>query len=1295
MKVKDLRDMVRDRGLKGWSAMRKNELISFLVSESFIKPISDRDTEVVGIASRRTVKELRDIAKTHDVKIPSGSTKREIVYLLNQNYGERVQAYYSRRNNTNPEEEMERWEEEIREELSRRRPSDTPEPSLLGSALGGDVQRWQIDGSEYLDINVFLDDVGTEVKKLVDGFDYRRKVYLSLSCVLAKISPRTGLEETDVFVSRTRVYIISDTLGDTYDEMANVLKENVSKFQKNGSGWRLKRIIGLDISVSKFTPLAGLGYSALPPFVSKKKTVINIKNERCERDDENCDCQKCSESKMCFKWAATRALNVTKKKSERVTKELREQSKKYDWTGVSFPTKMSDVSVWENRNNVRVHVFGYDEYEKGIYTIRIGELTNPSETICLYLHDDDHFCVVRDLSRLISSQINKRDHGKDICLRCLCFFDRGDGSDKISPLERHKEYCDNVDFCRPLYPKPGSVVRFKNYERTKNLAFAVYADFECFVQPLDTVDKDLSSSFTTRYQSHVPSGFCYVIKCSDENACPTKRVSRTVRNENEDVGKLFVESLSEDVKRIYEFLSSVTRTMTKEDEERHESSEKCYACEGVFGEIREYKEGRPLFIKKRASYCYATGKYEEAVCDKCERRMCEQKFVPVYFHNLEGYDSHLFVKSLGLSEGDIKCIPKTDEKYISFSKNVVVSAYVNDKGEEKPIFMEMRFLDSLKFLGKSLDSMVKTLEENQFETLTQQMMSVSHLKLLKRKGVFPYEFMTDISKLETTYLPPKEMFCSRLTDSNVSDEDYEHAKTVWREFGCQTMRDYHDLYMETDVLLLADVMTRFRKTCKKTYGLDTCHYYTSPGLAWDVMLKYTKVEIDLVSDPDMYMMIEKGIVGGISTITKRYAVANNKYVENYDESKDSVFIPYLDANNLYGWAMDKPLPHKNFRWMSEEELKDWDSRPCILEVDLEYPEELHDYHNEYPLAPERLNVNNVDKLIPNLYDKTKYVVHHESLKLYLGLGLRLTKIHKGIAFSEEAFMRPYIKLNTDMRTRATTDFEKDFYKLMNNSVFGKTMENVRNRVNVKLVTNEKSFAKLVKKPNFQSAKIFGENLVAVHMKKTVVKLEKPTQLGMTILSTSKILMYEFHYDYVKPKWGENAKLLFTDTDSLCYEIRTKDFYENIEKDVDAWFDTSNYEKNHPLFSTRNKKRLGYVKDECGGNQILRFYGLRSKLYSYEVDKLRNGSGKWEKNVQKKRCKGIRDYVIKKHITIDDYDECLFSGNPKFRTMNVIRSRGHDVGSEKVNKRALSSDDDKRFVLEDKINTLAFGHYSLR
>ncbi|XP_065677415.1 uncharacterized protein LOC136092790 [Hydra vulgaris] len=319
----------------------------------------------------------------------------------------------------------------------------------------------------------------------------------------------------------------------------------------------------------------------------------------------------------------------------------------------------------------------------------------------------------------------------------------------------------------------------------------------------------------------------------------------------------------------------------------------------------------------------------------------------------------------------------------------------------------------------------------------------------------------------------------------------------------------------------------------------------------------------------MILMIKQGIRGGISMISNRLGTANNKYMENYDESKESKYIQYLDANNLYGWAMSKPLPTKGFQWMSEEELKNWKS--------ISYK---------------------VEKLVPNLNNKKNYIIHFENLKLYERLGLKITKIHGGIKFEDSEWLSKYIKLNTDLRTKAKNDFEKDFFKLMNNSVFGKTMENIENRVDVRLVTKREQTIKLASKPNYESRTIFDENLIAIHMKRTKLVYNKPIYLGMCILDLSKTLMYEFHYDYIQSKYKDKVKLLFTDTDSLAYEITTEDFYVDISNDVKSKFDTSEFDKNHPAIQNgfkvgENKKLLGMFKDELAGRQIKEFIGLRS------------------------------------------------------------------------------------------------------
>ena len=744
---------------------------------------------------------------------------------------------------------------------------------------------------------------------------------------------------------------------------------------------------------------------------------------------------------------------------------------------MKFPCDFSDINKFENNNNnnIAINVFDYDEKEE-IFPLRISNKENDRINILLLERNGKrHYCLIKDMSRLFSSQCSKKKYKIYVCNYCLQKF----GKEEI--LKEHLEYCSKFECGKTVYPKKGETLKFKNYERMHDIPFIVYADFECYLIPIDEIIGDN----TKQFQKHEPSGYCYLIKCFDDNLYKPKLRRYTIKSEDEDVSLKFVKSLEKEIRKIYEKFKFPKRIVfTRENKKDFKYAKKCYACDKKFEKDDKVRD-----------HCHYTGKYRGAACISCNSKMKNPKFIPVVFHNLQNYDSHLFIKNLGFSEGEINCIPKTEEKYISFSKKIVVGEFFSKKTQEYiQVKRELRFVDSLKFMSSSLDKLVKNLDPDELNILKRFFPCEKERKLLERKGVFPYEWFDSIEKLNVEELPTKEEFDNKLNDESCDEKDYQHAKKVFNFFQMKNMREYHDLYLKTDVILLADVFENFRKVCKKNYSLDPAWYFTSPGLAWDAMLKMTRVELELLSNPNMYLMIEKGIRGGISTITKRYAKANNPYMkEKYNPEKDCVYIPYLDANNLYGWAMSKPLPVRNFKWMNEKELENWRNIPCILEVDLEYPEELHDLHNEYPLAPEKVKVGNVEKLIPNLYNKKKYVLHYENLKLYQSLGLKLLKIHKGVKFKED-FMKKYIDLNTNLRKNGKNDFEKDFFKLMNNSVFGKTLENVRNRVDIQLVNREEKTVKLFSKTNFDKVNIFSENLIAIHMFKTKVLLNKPIYL---------------------------------------------------------------------------------------------------------------------------------------------------------------------------------------------------------
>lgn len=770
------------------------------------------------------------------------------------------------------------------------------------------------------------------------------------------------------------------------------------------------------------------------------------------------------------------------------------------------------------------------------------------------------------------------------------------------------------------------------------------------------------------------------------------------------------------------------------------------------------------FLDKVRDHCHITGKYRGAAHNVCNLKLrisaddeyyCRKTGkvkkkrptkVPVVFHNLRGYDGHLIMSALGKFESEttgdqkISCIPNNMEKYMAFSVG------------------QLQFIDSLQFMNSSLDKLAANTSElwsaqcglcgetgdikdgtilrdgddvaitgwcgkckstlkkrrlwttlvERFKHTLSNSEDDKAAHLLLRKGVYPYEYIDSFDRFDETSIPQKEAFYSRLTRDGISDADFQHVQTVWEAFKCKTLGDYHDIYLRTDVLLLADVFEAFRTTSMTHYGLDPAHYFSAPGMSWDALLETTKVQLELLTDIDMHLFMEKGLRGGVCMVSKRFAKANNPQCPDYDSTKPNSWIIYLDANNLYGWAMKQLLPVGGFQWVNPElhevvVTPDDAAEGYILEVDLEYPEHLHDSHSDYPLAPELISipkqwlsgyqrtlVNELGgkfaecmKLAPNLHNKERYIIHYRNLKLYQSLGMRVTKIHRAIKFRQEAWMAPYIQLNTDLRAKAKSEFEKDFFKLMNNSVFGKTMENLRKRIRVDLVrvSENDRICRLVADPAYLSHRIFDGDLVAIHSTKSKLTLNRPIYIGQPILDNSKLLMYDFWYNQVKVKYGGNVRLLYTDTDSLLLEVETDDVYADMKANA-TQYDFSDYPKDHPTHSIENKKVVGKFKDECYGRPITEFVGLRPKMYSILEA---NGNSI-------KKAKGVQRTVVKKDLRHELYKQCLDEHEQMKHKQIVIRSYGHQMGVYEQNKTSLSPLDTKKWIAADGITTRAFGHY---
>ena len=1117
------------------------------------------------------------------------------------------------------------------------------------SSLDGFTKKYIIKSLPGLLPNDFFYEINNRVIKFLKK-KRNTKIRFILNCMMEKAEK----DKEKVTYNQDEAYFHSDTYSNLestntnklFNESKEKMLEGISNFQINGSGWYLKAVKNLEIHTNEFSVIRGSSYLPLPEWIMRKKAILNIKNK----------------DNKCFLWCLLRYLHPCEKNDEHIG-NLKQYENSLNTKGINFPMRVKDISKFERLNPdlPSINVFSNNGYT--IYPLR--ESRDCQNTIDLFYYEEDghsHYSLIKNFSRLVRSQITKNTNNKlHICKKCFSNFT------KPELLEKHIKYCKNKTSIVKMPPK-GTKLYFKNYYKQFTMPFVAYADFECFTYSVSNCYPNPKKSYNFSYQKHEPSGFCFYVKGITGKRI--KPILYTKKCESDNVAKIFIDKLVETTKAIYDDFYKkpkpmIINTTVQKD---FNNAVNCHIC------------GNKLGSDRVRDHCHFTGEYRGAAHNHCNLMCRKPKVLPVIFHNLQGYDAHLFIREIAKVEGKLDCIPNTEEKYITFSKHIEVGSYMGN-----PVTFEIRFLDSYKFLQSSLATLVSNLGEEDFKSIKSEFKNNN--SLLTQKGVYPYDYISSLDKLSETCLPPKSQFYSKLYNSNISDEDYQHACRVWKAFGCKTLRDYHDLYLKTDVLLLADVFEKFRVTCLKHYKLDPAHYYTAPGLAWDACLKLTGQRLELLHDYDALMMFECGIRGGITHISKRYSKANNKYMKDYNPEKTSKFIQYLDANNLYGWAMSCKLPTHNFKWINNITIegvykllsKRETNRGYIFEVDLEYPKNLWKSHNDYPLAPEIVKVGGVEKLICHFKPRKNYVIHYRALLQCLNLGMKITAVHRGISFNQSNWMEPYIRKNTELRKCAVNAFEKDFFKLMNNSVFGKTIENIRKRQNIHLVDDREKAIKLSSRPNFERSTIFDKNLIAIHMKKIEIYFNKPVYVGQAILDLSKTLMYDFHYNFIKSKYGSRAALLFTDTDSLMYELKTEDFYKDIKDDILDHFDTSDIPHNHPsgILTGINKKVIGKFKDEACGKQITHFVGLRPKLYSFKLD-----------DYEVKKCKGIKSNVVKNTINFDDYVRCLLKGKKEMRTMKIIKSEKHEIYSKEINKIAFSSDDDKREVLKDKIHTLA-------
>lgn len=1125
---------------------------------------------------------------------------------------------------------------------------------LIANAFKSRIVSYRMNAqSSYVTPELFISEISLTVCNLIKKLlNKHTSLKINLELFVNYILPKNYQTSLKSFNTKYIAVFQSSDILKLFQELTNILITKCSEFELSESGWSIESISHLELNIAKYNPLRAGTYIPLPKRVQNIKACLNIQN-----DDMHC-----------FLWSIIAQVYPAKHNPNRVT-SYPHYSHLFNISDMSFPPSFKDIK-WFEKNNPRVSVNIYGLEKNNTIT---GPLYKTLERKKIHVNllmlskdGKNHFCLIKNFAKLLRSQLSKHKAKIHLCDECFMYFDT------YEKLTNH-----NCARIQTILPDNDTKLCFSNFERTQRIPIVIYGDFECLLREYS--DKN-NCSLTENVQIHEATCFAYFICCKSN-----PELNDFVSYRGPNCSQKFVESISKDVHRLYDILA-IQRDMTPLSEEEKISFDNatcCHICKNSFTRKDKIVMDHDHF----------TGKYRGAAHNSCNLNCYKCPFIPIIFHNLSGYDCHLFINELSNICGRINLIPKNKEKYISFTKFVPLDA---------ENVAQLKFIDSYNFLSSSLADIVETLDPIDFINLRTFFNDKKLFDLARRKGVYCYDYVDCWERYDETRLPDRRHFFNNLTSESISEEDYKQATAVWDTFKMKNLGEYTDFYLKCDVLLLCDVFEKFRGMSLNFYNLDPCYYVSSPSLSWDAMLLYTGVKLDLISDIEIYQMLEKGIRGGLAQCSLRYAKANNKFLADYDPKAPDTFLAYLDCVNLYGHAMMQMLPMGNFRFLNDTEISNFDVNVShcndigfILEVDLHYPPEIHNAHSDLPFAAEKLKVpiplGKATKLIANLYDKYKYVIHYVHLQECLKHGLVLLKIHRILSFDQGSFLKSYIELNTSLRQQAKSTFEQGLFKKQNNSIFGKTIENKRKQVDVKLVnvwaddynkTNKLCGAeKYISAPNFKNFSILSENLVVVQLEPTKVILDRPIYLGFTILELAKSHLYRFHYSIMKRIYGSDIQLCYTDTDSLLYVVHTNDFYKDMKKHL-QYFDTSNFDSCNIYGLPRMNMQIpGYFKDEMGGDVISEFVGLRAKLYCIKSNKS-----------SVKKAKGIRKPItkrldIEKYKNVLDFNECLRDD------MYVIRSQSHKLYTQKINKLVLNASDDKRQLVADCYSTLPWGHKS--
>jgi len=1078
---------------------------------------------------------------------------------------------------------------------------------------------------------------------------------------------KVGFESSEVITlhvpSKMQSFMIMNDISANLMEMYDDIIKIVDDFATNGSGWILTDCIALDIEIYQCKPLAG---SCEWHSVGAKGNHIFIKN--------NAEYHEMNGSRCFFLAVASYFQPYAKTKAE-----LDSWLAAKVCENIETPVRVKSIPKFEDANkhlDIAINVVFKSE-DNLVYPVHASNNLKAKHIINLMLFFSAppagsldsvlHYARILNINNLVA----ERKHGKNggwhtrdayLCFNCFSRMSTPEA------LVAHVKWCHEKSGQRLVLPETDACITYEKKQMEFKLGYIFFFDFETLQKTPDKCCSCLPEKIAKcKHKSQILAeheAFAFSLTMFDRHSQLVEDISYV----GHDAMAKFMTTLISLIEKYNEILSNVKPiTMTPEQEVLFITATHCHICKASMKRDRV------------RDHDHLSGEYLGAAHNVCNLHRKECKKIVGFAHNFSGYDSHLIMTELGktATKLNITAIPLNKEKFKMLKLDNCV------------------LMDSMSFLNASLEKLVDTLKvsNHTFPLISQWLTDTNQRDLMLRKGVYPYEFVTDMSKVDACYeLPPRDEFFSQLSGTTPSEDDYIHAQNVWNTFGCKSMRDYTELYVKADTFQLAEVMFQLRDAMYDEFGVDLCHYLSLPMMTKDIMLKTTGVKMELISDIEMIQMLRSNIRGGLSYV-------NQRHFDVEKETKlreEDVSLLYVDANNLYGAAMRFPLPLNDFQWMTEDEIKNFSMdqiskeslKGFILDVDLEYPPELHELHSSFPLAPHQMEITDSilseyatnlltalkkkqkfksRKLTSTFLPRKNYVCHGLNLQYYLEQGMKLVKINRVISFRQECFLKMYIDLCTKKRANALTKAESDMYKLLCNSLYGKMIENGSNRMDCKFVTDPQQCMKLNSDPRLKGQISFSESFSVAFMSKKTVKLDQSWAVGFSILEISKYIMQVLMYDKLKPVFGNRASVILSDTDSWILAVPSASADDAMEKLGDV-MDFSNYPHDHKLYNARVKNRTGYLKNEIPDDDIVEVVGVRSKCYAIKTKKMMSS-----------KCKGVKE-AAKKKIPFEAFVRCVQGVTEESVTQFTIQSKKHINRLMKCNKVAFSSFDDKRHLL---------------